>query len=281
MNDQELYDFFKNRSDSFNEIPTAALWSRITETLDQSLQAAKSPKSKVTKKILLLVLVALLTALCALYLKKNTADQPINPDNPQKQSVATPTTIYKQEYTNTVQPNDTTVLNGSFYNQTQIMQPQKIQPVGISIKKDSLSTNSFKPFHRIKPENKSSDSTNEDLEIHKQVYKNRIVIRSKKQLSQTQFDSLKEKSLKENENSYGLLIIIMAKGHPVFRKQIPKPIQFQSPKPFVRILSIKQPEPVFYKGILTEKQDTLLVPANIVISTDTISLKPPSELLLH
>ncbi len=216
MKDKELYDFFKNGSAAYDEMPSASLWEKIENNL-KTPNPTPFYKKTIFKVVLLLVTAALVTAL-VLFINQNSEEN----QQPQQQ----------KETENTFPIIDTITVD-TMEVATLPLEKISIENKSVQSKKDlllnlpeeeTLEDDVFsEPKAEFVGQEKTSEATimalKEDT-IETKTYKNRIVYRLKQKLSKEEFDKLTAKILKENESSGGMMIVVIAPGHPTFRKMI-------------------------------------------------------------
>jgi len=204
MEDKELFDFFKNRSTSFDEMPSDALWNKI----QTNMNASKSSTFFSASKIIILTLLTLATVLIGVFIYTNfkisIEEKTIHPKANEiiEQPNATPPGIVSEIDT--------------LKNRAEIdtLKPKKAlfkKPI-VTVKKDTfmvLKTDSLKII--------DSKFDIDSLKIQPLVKGNRLLFETKQLLTPIEFNWFVQKIIDETKMNYGALIIIKAKGNKPFR----------------------------------------------------------------
>jgi hypothetical protein len=235
MTDNQLYDFFKTRSNSFDEMPSDILWNKI----NKELRPETSPISNnaILKKIALLILaIALVLLLIYLFLDKSEQI----PSPVKKETITKDKGIVKIDNNRNIQENiekatsDTTKRKRIPFKRISLLPAKQVVPIpsnSMTILPDSIKI--------INP------AVNDTLKHKPQILGHRYLYESKEQLTKEEFDLFVQEVLKENELQYGRLLVIKSKGHIPVRKLIkktPKGIQLTDDK--VNL----SPKPVFFRS---------------------------------
>ncbi|MGK4566918.1 energy transducer TonB [Flavobacterium sp. 3HN19-14] len=216
MKDPELYDFFKKGSEAFDEMPSADLWGKIDAGLKEG-KKAKSAQSLLIK-ILLLLAAAALTAWIYFELTKENSAFPKEIKN------TIPLIEIKTETADTLRKVDS-------INESQMLQenPKAI----ISKPKITAAAPEVQVVEENElyawPATKSEDPVNQNEVIAAKkediaettVFKNRIVMRTTKKLTDAQYDELIANAIEKSKDNYGMMLIVIASGRPAYRKVIP------------------------------------------------------------
>lgn len=236
MTDNQLYDFFKTQSNSFDEMPSDIVWNKI----NKELRPETSPISTtiILRKIALLVLATILVSFL-IYLFSNKSEQV--PSSPvKKETITKDKEIIKIDSNSDTQEkfekttSDTTKRKRIPFKRISLLPAKQIAPIPsntIGLLPDSIKT--------IKPK------ANDTLKHKPLILGHRYLYESKEQLTKEEFDLFVQEVLKENELQYGRLLVIKSKGHIPFRKLIqkaPKGIQLTDDK--VKL----NPKPVFFRS---------------------------------
>ncbi|WP_447635830.1 hypothetical protein [Flavobacterium microcysteis] len=236
MTDNQLYDFFKTRSNSFDEMPSDIVWNKI----NKELRPENTPisNSTILKGIVLLVLATALVSFL-IYLFSDKSEQV--PSSPvKKETITKHKEIIKTDSNSNIQEkfekatSDTTKRKRIPFKRIGLLPAKQIVPISsntIGILPDSIKT--------IKPK------ANDTLKYKPQILGNRYLYESKEELTKEGFDLFIQEVLKENELQYGRLIVIKSKGHIPFRKLIKKaPNEIRLTDDQVKL----NPKPVFVRG---------------------------------
>jgi len=213
MEDKELFDFFKNRSVSFEEMPSDDVWNKIQKNIQASKERSFSPTSR-TITWSILALAAVVTIL--LFIPKEaqtTIENTIN--NPtQNETIVDANSSQNDSVIKTIIPLIDTLKRKKVFKKklvTSLMDTvsvkKKLQPV---LKVDSL-------------EVADSRLIIDSLNIRPQLKGNRLLFETKQLLTTTEFESLIRKVLDETKTNYGALVVIKARGNKPFRQIVKFP----------------------------------------------------------
>jgi len=223
MEDKELFDFFKNRSTSFEEMPSEALWNKI----QTNIEASKSTTFFSASKIIILSVLVLATALIGVFIytnfKTSIEEKTIHPNVNEiiEQPSSTASRIVSEI--------DTLKKRA----ETDTLKPKKAfkKPI-VTVKKDT-----FMVFKKLQPLLKTdalkvidSKFDIDSLKIKPLVKGNRLLFETKQLLTPIEFDSFVQKVLDETKTNYGALIVIKAKGNKPFRQIVKFPEKISIPK---------------------------------------------------
>ncbi|RWX03576.1 hypothetical protein [Flavobacterium cerinum] len=218
MEDKELYTFFKNQKQVFNEVPSDSLWEKIECGLDTKIQQKPKPNSLV----LFIKVSVIVAALVIVGIAYNVFTPKKEHTAPIKQIVEQNLPIKKTE--NIIRTIPVTThqkeLQSVQQNANDTVKRKKIKP-------ETVKAIHFKAFTAIlSPETDSimkSRTTVITPLITTTTSPGRIIITTKDKISKNQFDELTLKALENNKNASGTMIIVRAPGHKIFRKVIQIP----------------------------------------------------------
>ena len=235
MTDNQLYDFFKTQSSSFDEMPSDIVWNKINKELRP--ENAPILNIIILKKIPLLVLAIALVSFL-IYLFSGKSEQ--MPSSPvKKETITKDKGIIKINNDSDIQEkfekaSDTTKRKRIPFRRIGLLPAKQIVPIpsnAIGILPDSIKI--------INPK------INDTLKYKPQILGNRYLYESKEELTKEGFDLFVQEVMKENELQYGRLIVIKSKGHIPFRKLIKKdPTGIRLTDDKVKL----NPKPVFFRG---------------------------------
>lgn len=258
MTDNQLYDFFRTRSNSFEEMPSDALWHKINQNINREIPHV-SKKFISTKTALLLIFVLISTTLLVLFFSnhKPEVQKPIE----KKQLITDKKPILIESKTNDVS-HEIPVRNSDTVKKKRSQKHFKI----LSTKNNVAIP---EPVNLIKAETTevAKQNANDSLKFKPQVVGNRYLYESKEELTDEEFDLFVKEVLKENELKYGRLIVIKSKGHIPFRQFMKKPLKS------IEITSSTaklKPESVIFKGILVPKDSIIRYKNDTLILKETL-----------
>lgn len=251
MTDNQLYDFFKTQSNSFDEMPSDIVWNKINKEL--RLETSPISNNAILKKIALLVLATALISFL-IYLFSDKSEQVPSPVK--KETITKDKGIIKIDSNSGTQEkfekvtSDTTKRKRIPFKRIGLLPAKQIVPIPSStmaVLPDSIKI--------INP------AVNDTLKYKPQILGHRYLYESKEELTKEEFDLFVQEVLKENEQHYGRLLVIKSKGHIPVRKLIqkaPKGIRLTDDK--VKL----NPKPVFFRSIIivdtisNAKKDSIL-----------------------
>lgn len=248
MEDKELFDFFKNRSASFEEMPSDDVWYKIQINMKASKETSFSPTPKIITWSVL-ALVAVVTIL--LFIPKEAQPTIENKNNKptQDKTIVDANSSKNDSVIKTISPQIDTLKRKKFFKKNPVTSLidttsfiKKLQP---ALKIDSLGVG-------------DSKLVIDSLKIKPQVKGNRLLFETKQLLTTTEFDSFVQKVLEETKTNYGALIIIKAKGH----------------KPFRQIIKFPEKISIPMKTIQTTYYTTKLIVKDSMITKDSIYFNP-------
>lgn len=217
MEDKELFDFFKNRSASFDEMPSDDVWNKVQSNMEASRKTSFYPTSKIIKWSVL-ALAAVVTII--FFIPKEAQ-----------------TTIEKTN--NKPTPNETIVDANSSEKDSLIKNTDTLKRKKVFIKKNLVTrlTDTVSVFKKLQPilKNDSIEIADskiiiDSLNIKPQVKGNRLLFETKQLLTATEFELFIQKVLAETKTNYGALIVIKAKGNKPFRQIVKFPEKNIFPK---------------------------------------------------
>jgi hypothetical protein len=217
MEDKELYAFFKNQKQVFNEVPGDSLWRKIESGLDTKIQP--KPNSLLLFIKTGVIVSAFILAGIIYYIFT------------QKQDKITSPAIVIKEANIPVQKNENIVpANPASTHQKELQSIQQNANDTVKrkkIKPEPVKTIPFKAFTATLPQETDSIIKSRTTIITPLITTTtspgRIVITTKDKISKNQFDELTLKALEDNKNVSGTMIIVRAPGHKIFRKVIQIP----------------------------------------------------------
>jgi len=243
MKDKELFDFFKNRSASFDEMPSTKVWNKINRNNMMSKKTSFFSISKIVTWSFLAIIAVLTSTLIV------TKDE--------KESI---------QNTNNKPIQEETILetnSSEKYNSTEIDSGKKdsdtLKTEKIFIKKTvlTITNQNIQVINNLPPILKSdsiivlhSEVENDSIIIPPQVKGNRLLFETKKLLTAVEFESFVRKIVEENKTNYGSLLVIKAKGNKPFRKIVQFPEKTIIPKTMIL--------PIFYTTKLIISDSLLL-----------------------
>lgn len=214
MQDNELYSYFRERKDSFNEVPGDTLWAKIDAGLSATPAAPIAAKLTLLKKLVLAATTAITITGAILIYNANT------PDAPEKEIPATKTTVTET---------GTQIIAGpvNVTEPTDTVKKKKPKPavnvIAFKSIKDSVKTPS-KPnkiaFRRMVTGIAPDSAIVVKPAVLTQQYGSTIKISTKEILSKAAFDTLVAQSLKTYRTQNGKILVVMADGHKPHRSVI-------------------------------------------------------------
>lgn len=253
MQDNELYSYFRERKDSFNEVPDDGLWTKIDAGLNAAPVVPAAAKLTLIKKIALAAAATAITVTTAVLIYKNVSQAPekVIPHNilPVREMDAVTEPVHTPEPVDTVK-------------KKKAKQAAKI--IAFRPVKDSAKVQ--KPaFMKFRAINVADSVIAAKPTVRTQHYGSTIKISTKEILSKAAFDTLVAQSLKTYRTQSGKILVVMADGHKPFRQVI----GVMDNKQYGRIKGAK---PVI---------DTLALPGTISFKKDSLKLNPESLNLLE
>ena len=266
MEDKELFDFFKSRSQAFNEAPGNALWTKIEAQM--LLEPAKPLNEKATlftKKLFLFI--AAVAIIAAVFFMLSQKEVPVVIIN--KEIKTAPGQV--------VYENDT-VKKKAAQKQYINFAPKKVEKgrtavAGTAPKVIEDGIISPPAFAKIDSKRLDKDTIKFDLNTVKmttQTPPGRVIVSVKDKLSESQFRLLTQKIVAEHKNEDGTLIVVKAAGHKLFR-QIIKNAELNVAPIHLAIDSVKRFQPI--KTSLQDSNVTGgLKAGSITFKVDTLKL---------
>ena len=220
MEDKELFDFFRNRSASFDEMPSDNVWNKIQTNMEASKETSFFPTSKIIKWSVL-TLAAVVTILLFIPKEAQTTIKNTNNKQTQNETIVEANSSENDSIIKTNTPLMDTLKRKKVFKKNLVTTLKdtvsvikKLQPV---LKIDSL-------------EAADSRVALDSLTIKPQVKGNRLLFETKQFLTTTEFDSFVQKVLAATKTNYGALIVIKAKGNKPFRQVVKFPEKNTIPK---------------------------------------------------
>jgi len=222
MEDKELYTYFKDRKDAFNEAPNDALWAKIDAGLSNTMPTTPKSGSIIAGKGLLIaatVVSIVVTLLVVLIPKKEVKQSTL----PQQKTIIT-----EQEHIETTTEIDTVkpkkvadaVVTASH---NAVIKPQ-VKPVNATSKTITNQVIAFKPFQdTLIPNTVKLNQNKIRVMIMVSPVSNRLKrvhVRVDQQVTQHQYDSLVTTIVNDNNLAIGTLLTIKVKGHSTYKKVI-------------------------------------------------------------
>lgn len=208
MQDNELYNYFRERKHTAEEMPQDALWTKIDAGLNAAPTAATASASAIKTITIIAIAGIAITTAVLVYNNKPSFMQ----DKPKETILPAPAT---ESHEVTVSETVTAEFQDTV-NKKKTKKSNRI--VSFRKIKDTIKTKpatiSFKALHtadsviKIKPA------------ILTQQYGTTIKISTKEILSKVAFDTLVAQSLKTYRTQSGKVLVIMADGHKPYRKVI-------------------------------------------------------------
>jgi hypothetical protein len=242
MKDKEIYDFFKDRKQAFDEAPGDALWARIESGLEDTPPAATQVSGRsLFRKLLILPLLAVIIALGWVIFKPDNVEGTTGPQNVTvtPEAAGNENTGVREAYTITdsVKKKKTTAPPSDAILNPVPKTPQADNSVVIA--KNEIAA--FDP-DAVRTEAKTAPG--------------RLNIIVKQPLTKEQFDLFIERTMVKNGNAYGTVITIKAQGHKPFRQVVPQQLQANDARLQVEdTLSMKAE--IVYLGTQRSKKDTV------------------------
>lgn len=223
MEDKELYTYFKDRKDAFNEAPGDALWAKIDAGLPNTAMPT-TPKSGtlVAGKGLIIAatVISIIITLLVIFIPKKEVKQSTLPQ--QK------TIITEQEHIETTTEIDTVKpkkVADAVVTATHnaVIKPQ-IKIVNATSKTITNQSIAFKPFKdTLIPNTVKLNQNKIRVMIMVSPVSNRLKrvhVRVDQQVTQHQYDSLVTTIVNDNNLAIGTLLTIKVKGHGTYKKVI-------------------------------------------------------------
>lgn len=237
MKDDQIYDYFKQNSSIFNEMPTENLWNEINKSLN------KKSKNQILKKYLILASGLIATLFFYFYFMNKTVKPILKTNEAEKINDAILISTEKETF---LPLEDTTKKKKVFknLNTIKIAEIKSISPQ-VPIQQPKLDI--ILPKEMMKQDS---------LKYIPQILANRYLFESDKIFTAEEFTTYVKEVLDENKLNYGKLIVIKAKGHIPFRKLIPKkdiipkPIKHQNEGFIVRSV-------IFINDSVNTKRDSI------------------------
>lgn len=223
MDDKELFDFFRNRRASFDEMPSNEVWNKIKTNIEPS----KKPSFPLASRIItwgLLVLLAVATIMFFIPKDTQTAIEDTNTKPIQNETVVETNPSEKQNASENDPVNeeiDTLKPKKVFIKKSLVKRLKHIVPV----------------IKKTQPILKSDSIVVVDAKVEidslitrPQIKGNRLLFETKQLLTAIEFESFVQKVLEETKTNYGALIVIKAKGNKPFRQVVKFPEKINIPK---------------------------------------------------
>lgn len=273
MSDNELYTYFKGRSDSFDEMPSDVLWAKIEGGLNNSPAASAKPIALFIKIGLAVLIAGIASVILLTTFSKQDIAIPVQTEDKIQTPPAIPSAkaietdeVIAPAFNDTVKKKKGTT-SSSTKKQPAIgtiapNQPAYIKFKPVPNKTDSLITT---PLKGTRPEPLT------------QIMPGRIVVTAGT-ISKEEFDELVQKTLETHKEAHGSLIIVKAPRQQTFRHKIP---------------ALPKPEPIPFKIISQDKRKDdstklnnpeyvkFLKVRDTVITPETIKFKPTQDTLPH
>jgi|GEM_PF-6500904 len=236
MEDKELFDFFKNRSASFDEMPPAELWNKIQINID----ASRSKSFFSVSKIIILVILTLATVLTiGIFVFKDG-------NSTSKNATISPEEKERMEQSNAPEIRILPEIDSIGNRLETVTDTLKIKKVLVKKPIATIKNDTVPVIKKLQPVFKNDsiqiiahETIFDSLKIKPQVKGNRLLFETKNPMTIIEFDSLVQKIVQENKTNYGALIIIKAKGHKTYRHIVKFPEKISIPKTPLRPLLTK------------------------------------------
>lgn len=260
MTDNQLYDFFKTRSNSFEEMPSDALWNKINQNINREIPQI-SKKFISAKTVLLLIFAVISTTLLVLFFSNNKPE--IQKPVEKKEIITNKKSILIESKMDDV-TREIPVRNSDTVKKKRFQKHFKILSTKNSVAAPE-------PVSLISPKAETPEvakqNVSDSLKFKPQIIGNRYLYESKEELTDEEFDLFVKKVLKENELKYGRLIVIKSKGHIPFRQFMKKPLKSLE---ITSSTAKLKPESVIYKGILVPKDSIIKYKNDTLILKETL-----------
>lgn len=208
MQDNELYNYFRERKHTAEEMPQDALWTKIDAGLNAAPTAAKASVTAV--KAITIAAIAGITITTAVLVYNNKPS--VMQEKPKQTVLPAPATeLHEVTVSETVTAEfQDTVNKKKIKKSNRIVSFRKIKD---TIKTKPATIN-FKALHTADSVIKTKPA------VLTQQYGTTIKISTKEILSKAAFDTLVAQSLKTYRTQSGKILVIMADGHKPYRKVI-------------------------------------------------------------
>ncbi len=213
MQDNELYSYFREWKDTFNQVPDNSLWQKIDSGLTNTPAAtATTAKLTLIKKLAIGVVSGItVTAAVLVYNNKPSAIQ----EKPKEIVLPAPTVVSRE----------VTAPEPVVEKPQDTVKKKKIKKISKTVPfrtiNDTLQTKpAIKSFKAFKTPS-AADSVKKIIPtILTQQYGTTIKISTKEILSKAAFDTLVAQSLKTYRTQSGKILVVMADSHKSYRKVI-------------------------------------------------------------
>lgn len=219
MEDKELFDFFRNRRASFDEMPANEVWNKIKTNIEVSKEISFSPTSRIITWSVL-ALLAVITIAIMLFIPK---DAQTTIGNTNSKPIQNGTVVETNPSENdSVNKNIDTLKTKKVFIKKNLARNLKhtvpvIKNLQLILKSDSIVA-------------VDAEVEIDSLRIRPQLKGNRLLFETKQLLTAIEFESFVKKILEETKTNYGALIVIRAKGNKPFRQVVKFPEKINIPK---------------------------------------------------
>ena len=233
MEDKELFNFFRTRSASFEEMPSDELWNKI----QNAIEIPKKTSSATISKTAFLITFSLATLVVIVYFINKNKNQIFENSAIPSNKIEVTTLVDSLEI-NTFQENKISLESKQAKDDT-------LKKKKLNLKKSTfpLKNGTFPIPNTVFPLLKmdsiqiiDSKILIDTIMIKPKEKGGRLLFETKEILSKSEFDAFVKKILRQTERDFGSLIVIKAKGHQPFRHLV-KPIDTLS----IQYKQIKNP----------------------------------------
>lgn len=256
MTDNQLYDFFKTRSNSFDEMPSELLWNKISENINSEIPPVS--RKFLSSRILLLLILALISAVLLVVYFSSHEPQIQKPVEKKEIIIEKQVIMETQTVSNEIPVKSIdTVKKKRFQRSFRILSTK-----GIAVTPNATNVANSKVEIPEIAEQKANDS----LKFKPQIAGNRYLYENKAQLTKEEFDVFVKEVLKENELNHGRLIVIKSKGHIPFRQFIKRaPVS-----PGINNSKTTLKKEAYYSGKIFFAKDTLIINPDTLLLNDKL-----------
>lgn len=248
MEDKELFDFFRNRRTSFDEMPPDKVWNEIKTNIEVSKKTSFSLASRIITWGIL-VLLAVATIMFFIPKDTQTAIEDTNNKPTENKPVVETNPSEKQNASE----------NDSANEETDTLKPKKVFIKKSLVKRLKHTVPVIKnPQPIFKSDSIVVIDAKEEIDsliIRPQIKGNRLLFETEQLLTAIEFESFIQKVLEETKTNYGALIVIRAKENKPFRQVVKFPEKINIPK----------------TNILTRHYTTKILLKDSLITNDSIN----------
>ncbi len=214
MKDNELYTYFKERENSYNEMPGNELWEKIEHNLNNKSGITVKPANLFIK----IAATLLIAGISGIIILNTLINKEIDVQERKENFESLPSTPSAK----TLETNET--LKPTYADTV------KTKKRVLKSNKDTLTNKTEKQksnYLKFKPIVINTDTTQKVVlqaklpEFKTQVMQGRVLVTGKGRFGKQDFDLLTQHALESHKTAYGSMIIVKAAGHQTFRHKVP------------------------------------------------------------